>query len=410
MLVFIAWSGRGRALAEAVKDWIQDFNEDFQENIRVFVSTQDVKSGDEWEKVVTWNLKRAEYGILCVTGDTMSAPWLNYEAGGLHISGAIHSDQNEFSVPVVPILFDSLKRGDLISPLSHFHSRVFEKSDLTAMFDDLNSVLRAHNRRTKEEISAWIARKYPLWCSRLLDTHLESLVRDAENTWFRYRDIVRDHQPMDFQRNAEELKRDMKAVGDLYELSLTDPLGVRDSVRIGIRNFHDALSKDAEYQRQAAERTRESLRRRTESLQAAQDTIIKPQGFFSFRKKTISPPPVPEFRLSLPASRLLLEAMEGDISYDEDAVRLCEICMDSVSNSASSETVRRKLAGILVNRIDKYRSRHEAVLDMIRQNQDGEGIPFFQIPNDYMRWTAMYESVGALCRMSEELAFLAHRL
>ncbi|MGN7969104.1 toll/interleukin-1 receptor domain-containing protein [Microbacterium sp. 22296] len=80
MKVFISWSGpRSRAMADALRDWIHDVIQ----NVECFCSTEDIRAGQRWNNEVNSWLSETDFGVLCVTPENMSAPWLNFEAGAL---------------------------------------------------------------------------------------------------------------------------------------------------------------------------------------------------------------------------------------------------------------------------------------------------------------------------------------
>src|SRR4051812_6219646 len=78
--VFISWSGeRSKAVAEALKEWLPVIFQDLD----AWVSSHDIKAGERWESEIGGQLETTDLGILCLTGDNLTAPWLLFEAGSL---------------------------------------------------------------------------------------------------------------------------------------------------------------------------------------------------------------------------------------------------------------------------------------------------------------------------------------
>jgi hypothetical protein len=119
MKVFISWSGAvSQEIAIILRDWIPlvvPFAEPF-------VSVEDIDKGSRSLQQLTGQLKDSAFGILCVTKDNASEPWIHFEAGAL--SKALDSTH------VCPLLF-GLRPADLDrrSPLLQFQATAFEKAD-----------------------------------------------------------------------------------------------------------------------------------------------------------------------------------------------------------------------------------------------------------------------------------------
>lgn len=80
MKIFLSWSGESsRQLAEALKTWLPDVVSVF----RPWVSSEDVNAGARWTVDLARELRDAEVGIVCLTPDSVVAPWVLFEAGAL---------------------------------------------------------------------------------------------------------------------------------------------------------------------------------------------------------------------------------------------------------------------------------------------------------------------------------------
>ena len=80
MKVFVSWSGElSCQIAEVLKKWIPCIIQ----SVDVFFSPEDIEKGDNWDKTISSELSECKYGIICLTSDNTSAPWINFEAGAI---------------------------------------------------------------------------------------------------------------------------------------------------------------------------------------------------------------------------------------------------------------------------------------------------------------------------------------
>jgi hypothetical protein len=80
MKVFISWSGeRSRAVAEALREWLPNVIQ----TVNLWVSLADIEKGARWSTDITAQLEECSVGLICLTPENLSAPWLLFEAGAL---------------------------------------------------------------------------------------------------------------------------------------------------------------------------------------------------------------------------------------------------------------------------------------------------------------------------------------
>lgn len=80
--IFISWSGEhGKTIAKKLKQGIE--NDIFPGKVKCFVSDMNITCGEDWKNKINNVLKGAQFGIVCVTKDTVRSPWIHYEAGAL---------------------------------------------------------------------------------------------------------------------------------------------------------------------------------------------------------------------------------------------------------------------------------------------------------------------------------------
>lgn len=110
MEVFLSWSGsESRRVAEALKPWLKTLFPDLE----VWMSCSDIQVGTPWGTALHEQLKRTDFGVLCLTAENLTAPWVLYEAGALAMSSKVGC--------VVPYLL-GVGPEKLPAPLAQFQS------------------------------------------------------------------------------------------------------------------------------------------------------------------------------------------------------------------------------------------------------------------------------------------------
>ena len=126
MKVFISWSGHtSHKVALVLRDWIPSVIQ----SIQPYVSSEDIDKGARWATDIAGELDESSYGILCVTKENITAPWLNFEAGALGKS----VDKSR----VCPFLF-RVKRSEVEGPLLQFQSSVYDQEDVLKLLKSMN--------------------------------------------------------------------------------------------------------------------------------------------------------------------------------------------------------------------------------------------------------------------------------
>src|SRR3989304_7947901 len=78
--VFIGWSGnQSKAVAEALPSWLPRVIQ----AIQPFMSELDIPSGAKWQSTLDDELMTADFGIVCLTPENLSSPWVLFESGAL---------------------------------------------------------------------------------------------------------------------------------------------------------------------------------------------------------------------------------------------------------------------------------------------------------------------------------------
>jgi TIR domain len=80
MKIFLSWSGaRSNFLAQALRGWLPRVIQ----SVKPWMSDEDISAGSRWLNEVSSELSESKLGIICVTPENQSNPWLLFEAGAL---------------------------------------------------------------------------------------------------------------------------------------------------------------------------------------------------------------------------------------------------------------------------------------------------------------------------------------
>ena len=124
--IFVSWSGqRSQALAEALRDWLPLV----LHYVKPWLSKADIQAGERWSVEVAKELQESNFGIICVTKDNLSSPWILFE------SGAIAKSMEDGRV--IPLLLD-LDFKEISGPLAQFQAKKVEKQSIRELIFDLN--------------------------------------------------------------------------------------------------------------------------------------------------------------------------------------------------------------------------------------------------------------------------------
>jgi hypothetical protein len=126
MKVFISWSGeRSHALADGLHDWLPLV----LHYVQPWLSQADIEAGQRWADQVAKELEACNFGILCVTRENVSSPWVLFEAGAL--AKSMQGSR------VIPLLLD-LEFRDITGPLAQFQAKKVDRNGLFEVIQSLN--------------------------------------------------------------------------------------------------------------------------------------------------------------------------------------------------------------------------------------------------------------------------------
>lgn len=127
MKIFICWSGkRSHSAAAGLASWLPKVIQ----SAKPWLSSSSIVPGTRWSPEVSKALEESHVGIVCVTPENLTAPWLLFEAGAL--SKAVETSR------VVPFLL-GVETRQLEGPLAQFQG-------VSADEDGTRSVVQLINR------------------------------------------------------------------------------------------------------------------------------------------------------------------------------------------------------------------------------------------------------------------------
>lgn len=146
--VVISWSGaRSRAIAEALRDWLPDV----MQGIEPWMSAADIEAGARWADDLSEELQGTHFGVICLTSENLSAPWILFEAGAL--SKAIEKAR-------VCTYLLHLSKSQITGPLVQFQANSADEKGTEAIVRSLNKQ-RGPDALTPERLTKAFSRFWP---------------------------------------------------------------------------------------------------------------------------------------------------------------------------------------------------------------------------------------------------------
>jgi hypothetical protein len=125
--VFISWSGpASKVVAEALRYWLPMVIQ----SVTPWMSAEDLARGLRWSAELTHQLETTQVGIVCVTRDNLSAPWLLFEAGAL--------SKTTNATFVCPYLLN-VEATELTGPLAEFQASIADRDGTKRLLRTINS-------------------------------------------------------------------------------------------------------------------------------------------------------------------------------------------------------------------------------------------------------------------------------
>lgn len=164
MKVFISWSGTTSCeVAKLLSEWIGNV----LQGVKCWYSPDDIEKGSLWFNDIGDGLSSNNFGVLCLTAENITAPWILFEAGALY-KGLTQSR-------VCPILIAGLTAADVRPPFSHFNLTVMNEGDMLRLMQTIN-------RHTETPIEdERLVKTFSLWWPQLWASY-EKIIADVPAT------------------------------------------------------------------------------------------------------------------------------------------------------------------------------------------------------------------------------------
>lgn len=138
--VFISWSKpRAKAAALALRDWLPRVIQ----STKPWMSETDIEKGRPWLDELMGALAGLKLGIVCLTPEGLSEPWVLFEVGV--ICRALDRDTRIWTY-----LLGGLRHTDVPNPLGIFQHTVASKEDTLRLLQSVNQAMG--ERGVSEEI------------------------------------------------------------------------------------------------------------------------------------------------------------------------------------------------------------------------------------------------------------------
>lgn len=151
MRVFISWS---KPLSQCVAGKLQKWLQKVFPHVDIFMSSEDIKTGARWSAEISKELESTRFGILVLTRENVTAPWIHFEAGAL---SKVMSESR-----VCPILVD-INTSDIPGPLSQFMAARIDRDGILHLLKSINQTLEPGFQNREE----WVDDVIDVWWPHL---------------------------------------------------------------------------------------------------------------------------------------------------------------------------------------------------------------------------------------------------
>lgn len=146
MDIFLSWSkNRSKNIAQIFRDWLPKVIQ----NLNPWFSELDMDKGAQWRNIVSKQLEKSKCGIICLTPENLTEPWLLFETGAL---------AKTLEKTYICTLLLDLKPTDLKGPLSDFQTTLLNKEDIFKLLNTFNNALeekKLTETQLKETFKVW---------------------------------------------------------------------------------------------------------------------------------------------------------------------------------------------------------------------------------------------------------------
>jgi hypothetical protein len=155
--IFISWSGeRSKVVAMFLREWLPLVIQ----SLRPWVSLRDLERGSIWFTEIADKLKNTNLGVVCLTRENKSNPWILFEAGAL-AKGLTASR-------VCTLLID-LQPTDVEDPLAQLNHTVPTREGMSGLMQTINKNLPPAIQLSNEILSEAFSTYWPKFEKVLAD-------------------------------------------------------------------------------------------------------------------------------------------------------------------------------------------------------------------------------------------------
>ncbi len=130
MKVFVSWSGtRSGALAQALRDWVPLV----LHYVEPWLSDADLAPGERWGPALAKELETSNFGVVCITRENLTSPWILFEARSL----AKSLDGSR----VIPLLLD-VEFSEITGPLAQFQAKKVDRDGVLEVLQSINALAK----------------------------------------------------------------------------------------------------------------------------------------------------------------------------------------------------------------------------------------------------------------------------
>lgn len=163
--VFISWSGSlSNEIANAVYQWLPGV----LQFVKPYFTPSDIEKGTKWSSDIARELEASDIGIICLTKDNLTNPWILFESGAL---------SKNIDTSKVCVLLFGIEQTDIKGPLTIFQATTFEKFDFKKLVKSINS--SAGDNKLEDEI---LDQVFDMWWDKLKSQIDEILLNNINSS------------------------------------------------------------------------------------------------------------------------------------------------------------------------------------------------------------------------------------
>lgn len=141
MKIFISWSmSPSKSIALVIRDFLDSV---FIQQISTFVSTEDIKLGQEGYAKISTALEECNKGIFCFLKNNINSVWMAYEAGAISMQNDCVETCLTTTVddcPILPIMFERIEDIKFSRhPLQYIQRQTFSRETMHNLVVELNN-------------------------------------------------------------------------------------------------------------------------------------------------------------------------------------------------------------------------------------------------------------------------------